>query len=271
MRRVIIQEFRTARRTPARKVLSSNPFHSCVPFQTGSGRSFFSGSKKNVPPYTLSASMQFPKYSIAALLVAVGGGVWYYRGEQPSNGGRTVKSTTTTATSQNQISQPTGLSSTSHTRPLPDSASIVELDQAEADLKRSLIVGSDEFYSDILENVPITKSAEDLSSQVLEMLTPEQATAKLRRNEKSYLVGRGRGVVRYDVVQVPSNNPIEDDHAEKIVEVPQTVTPPQDGSSSSDWMFWGLFDGHRYVLKVTIAIQLISAVVGQLRQSFDKY
>ena len=37
--------------------------------------------------------------------------------------------------------------------------------------------------------------------RVVEMLTPEQATAKLRKNEESWLVGRGQGVVRYDVVQ----------------------------------------------------------------------
>ena len=76
------------------------------------------------------------------------------------------------------------------------------------------------------------------------MLTPEQATQKLRRNEESYLIGRGRGVIRYDVVQIPSNDPIEDDHAEKIVEVPQSVAATGDGAPSSDWMFWGVFDGH---------------------------
>lgn len=78
------------------------------------------------------------------------------------------------------------------------------------------------------------------------MLSPEQATEKLRRNEESYIVGRGRGVWRYDVVQVPSNDPIEDDHDEKIIEVPQTVVPVE-GQPSSDWMFWGVFDGHRFV------------------------
>jgi pyruvate dehydrogenase phosphatase len=76
------------------------------------------------------------------------------------------------------------------------------------------------------------------------MLTPEQATQKLRKNEESYLVNRGKGVVRYDIVQVPSNSPIEDDHAEKIVEVPATTAAASEGQSSSDWMFWAVFDGH---------------------------
>ena len=82
---------------------------------------------------------------------------------------------------------------------------------------------------------------------VLEMLTPEQATQKLRQHEESYLVGRGQGVVRYDLVQLASNNPIEDDHSEKIIEVPELSPATQEGVSSSDWMFWGVFDGHRYV------------------------
>jgi len=47
--------------------------------------------------------------------------------------------------------------------------------------------------------------------------------------------------VRYDVVQIPSNDPIEDDHSEKIIELPQSSAT---AASSSDWMFWGVFDGH---------------------------
>jgi pyruvate dehydrogenase phosphatase len=76
------------------------------------------------------------------------------------------------------------------------------------------------------------------------MLTPEQATEKLRKNEESYLVNRGKGVVRYDIVQVPSNSPIEDDHAEKIVEVSSSTAANPNGEANSDWMFWAVFDGH---------------------------
>lgn len=82
------------------------------------------------------------------------------------------------------------------------------------------------------------------------MLTPEQATQKLRKNEESYLVNRGKGVVRYDIVQVPSNSPIEDDHAEKIIEVPSSVAAANQGESKSDWMFWAVFDGHSYVYRI---------------------
>jgi pyruvate dehydrogenase phosphatase len=62
------------------------------------------------------------------------------------------------------------------------------------------------------------------------------------------LVNRGKGVVRYDIVQVPSNSPIEDDHAEKIVEIPASVAAVKNGEPSSDWMFWAVFDGHSYVI-----------------------
>lgn len=93
----------------------------------------------------------------------------------------------------------------------------------------------------------VSKEVDSSGRKVVEMLTPEQATEKLRRNEESYIVGRGRGVWRYDVVQIPSNDPIEDDHDEKIIEVPQTVSPAGEAqdSGTSDWMFWGVFDGHR--------------------------
>ena len=99
----------------------------------------------------------------------------------------------------------------------------------------------------IVGDGPISKDTDDSGRKVLEMMTPDQVTQKRRKNEESYLVGRGAGVVRYDVVQIPSNDPIEDDHAEKIIEVPQTVAATENGAPSSDWMFWGVFDGHRYV------------------------
>jgi pyruvate dehydrogenase phosphatase len=91
----------------------------------------------------------------------------------------------------------------------------------------------------------LAKETDDYGRKVLEMLTPEQATQKLRKNEESWLVGRGQGVVRYDVVQIPSNDPIEDDHAEKIIEVPSSISLDEKSAAPSDWMFWGVFDGHR--------------------------
>ncbi len=107
-----------------------------------------------------------------------------------------------------------------------------------------LIIGADELHTGTFRGEgPIEKTTDDGSRKVLEMLTPEQATHKLRKSEQSYFVNRGQGVVRYDLVQLPSNDPIEDDHAEKIVEVPGKAAAGN-GVPSSDWMFWGVFDGH---------------------------
>tara|TARA_R110002060_G_scaffold9187_6_gene13699 strand:- start:1048 stop:1404 length:357 start_codon:yes stop_codon:yes gene_type:complete len=112
--------------------------------------------------------------------------------------------------------------------------------------RKAVIVGADNLYTGaITGDGPISKDTDESGRKVLEMLTPDQATQKLRRNEESYLVGRGKGVVRYDVVQIPSNDPIEDDHVEKIIELPQALaTATAAKNASSDWMFWGVFDGH---------------------------
>ena len=62
------------------------------------------------------------------------------------------------------------------------------------------------------------------SKQSITMMTPLQVSSKLRELEESYLVERGQGVLRYDVAQLPSNSPIEDDRSERIVQVP-LITP----------------------------------------------
>lgn len=191
--------------------------------------------------------MRFPTYPLAAL-IALLGGVYFYQDGRVSDLGTLLNGDSTSAKSPaTAAQQPGGLASLRVQDATSTLATInVQSEPAEAAQGRTLIVQDDRFYEgDLSEETPLLKEAEDPSRQRLEMLTPEQATRLLRRSEESYFVGRGRGVVRYDVVQLPSNNPIEDDHAEKIVEVPQTVTPPPDGSSSSDWMFWGVFDGHR--------------------------
>src|SRR5579859_3177854 len=97
--------------------------------------------------------------------------------------------------------------------------------------------------------------------KVLQLLTPEEVTFKLRSNEESYLVSRGNGVYRYDVNQLASNDPIEDDRIEQIIAAPspngggklntevtdlKTGFPMVKNASGEfgDWMFWGIFDGH---------------------------
>jgi serine/threonine protein phosphatase PrpC len=76
--------------------------------------------------------------------------------------------------------------------------------------------------------------------KVLQLLTPEECTVKLQATEESFIVNRGNGVYRYDVNQLASNNPIEDDHKEQIIEAPTRTSE----AKIDDWMFWGIFDGH---------------------------
>ena len=113
-------------------------------------------------------------------------------------------------------------------------------DAATAAPTRSvLVIGADDLHTGtFVGEGPISKTTNE-GRKVVEMMTPDQATQALRQNEQSYLVNRGQGVVRYDLVQLASNDPIEDDHAEKIVEVPGKA-----GGDNRDWMFWGVFDGH---------------------------
>ena len=243
MRRAAVQVFRTARRAPARRVLGPRSI-SKTPSRDAIGtRSASFQARNHGPSHILSSSMYSRTFSVAAL-VALFSGVWYYAVEPGSEKASLIKSTT--GASPSNLSQPSTfvpVDARSVTPRTPTSSG-----EAPAQSPRkALVVEDDQFFThDILDDAPLSKETGAQGQQQLEMLTPEQATEKLRRNQESWLVGRGRGVVRYDVVQIPSNNPIEDDHAEKIVEMPQTVTPAESGSPSSDWMFWGVFDGHRY-------------------------
>lgn len=224
MRRAAVQAFRTGRLSSVRKFTRRTP-HS--PFSSNQAlvlRARSNGSNTAVfLPATLQSSMQLRNFSLAFISTLVASGAWYaYKGNSS-------KSTSLANPLTNGTTTPTSF----HTQSvLPEESA-----------RRALSVENDQFYaSSVTTTAPLSKTTD--GKKVVEMLTPEQATQKLRRNEESYIVGRGRGVVRYDVVQMPSNDPIEDDHAEKIVEVPQSVAATGNGSNSSDWMFWGVFDGH---------------------------
>lgn len=73
-------------------------------------------------------------------------------------------------------------------------------------------------------------------------LSEDNINARLRRDEESFMVNRGKGVARYDVCQLASNSPIEDDRAEEIVQVP--ILQDNNIKKSTDWMFFGIYDGH---------------------------
>lgn len=137
-------------------------------------------------------------------------------------------------------------------------------------VKKALIVENGQlFTAQVPADQPISKETDYSGRKVLEMLTPDQASAKLRTNEESYLVGRGEGVVRYDVVQIPSNDPIEDDHVEKIVEVQNTTAASEEGKARSDWMFWGVFDGHAgWTTSAKLRQTLVSYVARELNTTY---
>jgi pyruvate dehydrogenase phosphatase len=166
--------------------------------------------------------MNIRRFSVAVVSGLVGYGAWY-----------TYKNNNGTALSEDKAFSTSAV----YEFPRPSESTVAE--------RKAVIVGADSLYTGAIQgDGPISKDTDESGRKVLEMLTPQQATQKLRRNEESYLVGRGKGVVRYDVVQIPSNDPIEDDHSEKIIELPQALAAK---NPVSDWMFWGVFDGHSYV------------------------
>ncbi|GMM37374.1 type 2C protein phosphatase [Saccharomycopsis crataegensis] len=106
-------------------------------------------------------------------------------------------------------------------------------------------------------------SQQQLKQQIT-LLSDTQENAKLRRNEESYSVNRNNGVLRYDISQLPSNNPIEDDRSEQIVEVP--IQNPETGKlEMADWAFWGVYDGHSgWYTSAKLRDELIGCVVTEL-------
>lgn len=99
------------------------------------------------------------------------------------------------------------------------------------------------------------------------LLNEEQVSAKLRQYEESYIVNRGKGVTRYDICQLPSNSPIEDDRAEEIVQVP--ILQDNNVKASTDWMFFGVYDGHGgWTTSSKLRDQLISSVIHEFGTIF---
>ncbi|KAL9605013.1 MAG: hypothetical protein Q9219_000201 [cf. Caloplaca sp. 3 TL-2023] len=226
MRRAAVRLLCTARHTSVRRpLLSIQPVavfakrsRNFAGFRTASAH-----GKKNAQLKVLQSAMYLRQFSVAAVISVVASGVWYYRAS-PNQQGELVNSPGTTADA-------------------PTSTRIT----LEAPTRRSPVVEDDQFYvRELASESPITKSPDVQASARHAMLSPEEATQKLRRLEESYDVPRGRGVLRFDIVQLPSNNPIEDDHAEKLIETSPSLTIPNKSSNpaTSDWMFWSVFDGH---------------------------
>ena len=268
MRRAAVQVLRSARRSAIGRGLTAKAF-SASPENRATSRSrpVTSAVRRDAPLQLLRSSMYFRNFSVAAFVSVLASGVWYYQRDpetralvngtniQSSGPGFSAPQYSTLASASGSVPQSHSVSSTAVPEPIAESK------------RRALIVKNDEFFvEELSDDATLTKN-DGLNR--LEMLTPEQATQRLRQTEESYQVGRGRGVVRYDTVQLPSNNPIEDDHAEKIVEVPQSVTPAPEGNESSDWMFWGVFDGHSgWTTSAKLRQVLISYVAKELNSTY---
>ncbi|KAH6695834.1 phosphatase [Plectosphaerella plurivora] len=186
----------------------------------------------------LQSSMYFRRFSVALVSGLVGYGAWYsYNGTSPDQSKVLTRNFATGTTASDA-----------------------------APTRNVLVIGANELHTGtFVGEGPISKTTRDDGKRVIEMMTPDQATQRLRQLEESYFVNRGEGVVRYDLVQLPSNDPIEDDHAEKIVEVPGAT----EGARSSDWMFWGVFDGHSgWTTSAKLRQTLISTVAQELNTTY---
>jgi pyruvate dehydrogenase phosphatase len=267
MRRAAVQTFRIARRSSIRRLVGSKSSFNIINHGL-SLRPAASIRRYSTSPTHLQSSMHLRNFSLAFVTSLVAGGAYYaYTGEGAKQflnrtdaaDNVSVQQTRALSTASNVLAEATGQSQHHSTATAAAESS-----------RRALVVDNDQFYTGaIVGNEPLSKDTDDFGRKVLEMMTPEQATERLRKNEESYLVGRGKGVVRYDIVQLPSNDPIEDDHAEKIVEVPSTVAATDNGAPNSDWMFWGVFDGHSgWTTSARLRQVLISFAARELNSTY---
>ncbi|KAG7705657.1 hypothetical protein KL912_003430 [Ogataea haglerorum] len=107
------------------------------------------------------------------------------------------------------------------------------------------------------------------NKQGIYLLSDAEVSKRLRQYEESYLVNRGKGVIRYDICQLPSNNPIEDDRSEKLVQVPVQDRENNNARVETDWHFWSIFDGHAgWNTSAKLRDSLLDYVVNELDQAY---
>ena len=258
MRRAVIQNLRTFRRPTPRKALKSLRING--PYNASFQRSLAS---RNPPP---QVPMRWLRRISVPAAIGIAAGASYYA-YQRSTGASPADALGSLSVGQSRSHATSAATAYSATATSPIGVHDAEVPEA---VKKALIVENGQlFTAQVPADQPIRKETDYSGRKVLEMLTPDQASAKLRTNEESYLVGRGEGVVRYDVVQIPSNDPIEDDHVEKIVEVMNSTAAAEEGKSRSDWMFWGVFDGHAgWTTSAKLRQTLVSYVARELNTTY---
>ena len=229
MRRPVQRSLRLASRPVLRKLLRNQTPYFNLNHALGL-RTLYLRHERASLSSKLQSAMQFGKLSVALVSTLVASGAYYsYRGAGGSEKADSFPRHHTTS--------PTGFGPNKAETPTETA-------------RRALILDKGQLYTgSIVGDGPLSKETDDRGRKVLEIMTPEQVNERLRRNEESWDVGRGNGVLRYDIVQIPSNDPIEDDHVEQTIEI-----PPSKDTTNADWMFWGVFDGHRYTITIIAKI-----------------
>lgn len=111
---------------------------------------------------------------------------------------------------------------------------------------------------------PLLPSSSD-PKQSITLLTDDEIDKKLHNLEQSYFVNRNKGIFRYDVAQLPSNNPIEDNHVEKV------ITVQNNANQNNDLYFFGIFDGHGGPFtSAALSKDLVRSVASQLTEVYTK-
>lgn len=261
MRRAAVEVLRSARRSAFRRLISTTS--RTTPSYALGGPLSTAVRRYSTSRQILHSSMRVPKLPLAFVGSLGAVGAWYaYKGD----GTQGTFQAASPVTSPQTRSLTTGPEIGHPTDPPAKPASVVAGQEPN---RKALVVDNDQFFTGaIVGEGPLVKDTDDYGRKVLEMVTPDQATERLRKNEQSYMVNRGRGLVRYDVVQLPSNDPIEDDHSEKIVEVPDSVAATE-GTPSSDWYFWGVYDGHSgWTTSAKLRQMLISVASRELNSTY---
>ncbi len=257
MRRAAVQAFRVARRSPHRKLFAPKALPISLLARNISTRP---ATQRDGPAHIIQSSMFGRSFSVAAFVSVLASGYWFYQRDYPSDQ-RAFASTSSLS--------PSGTTTIGSDRALPPNFSPSSTPTSDLTFAPTepVVANADFYVSELSQEHSLGKKTEDQEYH-MDSLSPEQATEKLRRSEESYLIGRGTGVTRYDLVQVASNNPIEDDHSEKIVSVDQTIAPSPNGSNN-DWMFWGVFDGHSgWTTSARLRQVLISYVARELDKTY---
>lgn len=189
MRRAATQVLRSARRPLIRAVRGRN-----ITSNSSHGPNHRQSSIKRERDFLkngqlLPSSMYFRSFSVALVSSLVASGAYFaYRGA-PQSGDVKLG-----ASPVSGLAQQTRSLSSSHG--LSSGGFATELEQPRE--RKALIVDNYQIYTGVIPgSAPLEKTTDDQGRKILEMMTPEQATQRIRRNEESFWVGRGKGVVRW--------------------------------------------------------------------------